>query len=257
MRSRLTVLGSCGGWPEPGRACSGYVLEHAGFRIVLDLGYGTLPRLLTHLGSVVGDGIDAVVVSHAHPDHMVDLHGLFRARRYARPTAARIALYAPPGVLEVMAELEDGDSDAVHAVLDLQQLPACPYRVGPFLLQSWLLPHYLTNAGVRLSSPGLTVAYTGDTGPDDSLADLGRDADLYIVDATDWHQQCAETANCGPSLNLTAREAGDAASAANARRLLVTHFWPGNDRLASAAQAATRFAGEILLADEGMEITLD
>ena len=80
MDARLVVLGSCGGWPEPGRACSGFVLEYAGARIVLDLGYGTLPRLLALLGSSAADGVDAVIVTHAHPDHMVDLHGLLRAR---------------------------------------------------------------------------------------------------------------------------------------------------------------------------------
>lgn len=257
VHSRLVVLGSCGAWPEPGRACSGYVLEHAGARIVLDLGYGTLPRLLTELGSTAADGIDAVVITHAHPDHMVDLHGLFRARRYARPAAPPIPLYAPPRVVDVVADLEDGDTDAVRAVFDAHPLPGGPYRVGPFRLESWLLPHYVPNAGVRLTTPGLTVAYTGDTGPDDALADLGREADLYIVDATDWHQDPpAHPAERGPALNLTAREAGDVAAAAHARRLLLTHFWPGNNRQASVTAAAARFSGQIIVADEGLEIPL-
>jgi len=254
VQSRFVVLGSCGAWPEPGRACSGYLLEHAGTRIVLDLGYGTLPRLLAELGSTAGDGIDAVVVTHAHPDHMVDLHGLFRARRYARRDAPPIPLYAPPRVFDLVVELEDGDRAAVDAVFAARPLPGCPYPVGPFLLQSWPLPHYVLNAGVRLTAPGLTVAYTGDTGPCEALANLGRDADLFIVDATDWHQQSA--APRGPSLNLTARQAGAAAAAAGARRLLLTHFWPGNDRPLSAADAATQFDGEVLLADEGLEIGL-
>ena len=64
MESWLVVLGSCGAWPEPGRACSGFLLEHDGFRVALDLGYGTLPRLLSLLGSPTAAGIDAVVVTH-------------------------------------------------------------------------------------------------------------------------------------------------------------------------------------------------
>ncbi len=87
MSSRLIVLGGCGAWPEGGRACSGFVLEHRGFRVVLDLGYGTLPRLLGLLGSPGGEGIDAMIVTHRHPDHMIDLHGLLRARWYGRPGA--------------------------------------------------------------------------------------------------------------------------------------------------------------------------
>ena len=92
---RLTVLGGCGAWPEPGRACSGFLLEHDGFRVVLDLGYGTLPRLLALLGSTRADGLGAVVVTHDHPDHVVDLHGLFRARLYDGQQLPRISLYAP------------------------------------------------------------------------------------------------------------------------------------------------------------------
>lgn len=257
MVSRLVVLGSCGGWPEAGRACSGYVLEHEGTRIVLDLGYATLPRLLALLESYVADGIDAVVVTHAHPDHLVDLHGLFRARWFARREAAPIPLYAPAGVLVMVAGLEDGDTAAVATVFDAHPLPAGPYRVGQFMLESWALPHHVPNAGVRLSAPGLTVAYTGDTGPDAALAELGRDADLYIIDATDRHQQPGTApAPPGRRRNLSAREAAAAAAAAGARRLLLTHFWPGNDRDASRAAAAETFSGEILLADEGLEITL-
>jgi len=58
MNSRLVVLGSCGAWPEPGRACSGFVVEHAGARIVLDLGYGTLPRLLALLALLGSSAAD-------------------------------------------------------------------------------------------------------------------------------------------------------------------------------------------------------
>ena len=92
MSSRLIVLGGCGAWPEGGRACSGFVLEHQGFRVVLDLGYGTLPRLLSLLGSAGGEGIDAVIVTHRHPDHMIDLHGLLRARRARAPKLRQAVL---------------------------------------------------------------------------------------------------------------------------------------------------------------------
>ena len=257
MTSRLTVLGSCGAWPEPGRACSGFVLEHRGARVVLDLGYGTLPRLLALLGSSAADGIAAVIITHAHPDHMIDLHGLLRARWFGRRSAPPVPLYAPEPVLARLISLEDDGAGVVRRVFDWRPLPAQAQAVGPFRLESMLLPHYLPNAGVRLSGPGLIVAYTGDTGPDPGLAGLGRDADLYIADATDRTQQPgAPAAPSGPAMNLTAREAGQAAAAAGARRLLLSHFWPGNDRQASRAAAAAAFSGEILLADEGLEVPL-
>lgn len=263
MQSRLVVLGSCAAWPEPGRACSGFVLEHAGTRIVIDLGYGTLTRLLELLGSTAADGIDAVLVSHAHPDHMLDLHGLMRARWFGRRGAPAIPLLAPPGVLDRLISLEDGDPEAVRQVFAFRPLPAAGQLAtglpaGPFRLDSVALPHYLPNAGIRLSAPGLTVAYTGDTGPDPALAALGRGADLFIVDATGRDQQPGSPPPVPPSppLNLSASQAGEAAAAAGATRLLLTHFWPGNDRQAARAEAAAQFPGEILLADEGLEIPL-
>ena len=256
--SRLVVLGSCGAWPEAGRACSGYVLEHDGFRLVLDLGYATLPRLLAIAGSPVPEHLDAVIVTHRHADHAIDLHGLFRSRWISRRGALpRLPLYAPPGVLEQVIAFEEDRPDAVHEVFDWHPLPAPASDLGPFRLQSWALPHFVPNAGVRLSSPGLTVAYTGDTGPDPALVELGRDADLFIMDSSDPRQQDSSPPSPGePQLLLNARDAGQAAESAGARRLLLTHFLPGNDREASRAAAAAVFSGEILVADEGLEIPL-
>jgi ribonuclease BN (tRNA processing enzyme) len=256
MRSRVVVLGGCGAWPEPGRACSGFLLEHDGFRVVLDLGYGTLSRLLAVLGSTTATGLDAVVATHDHPDHVVDLHGLFRARLYDGQQLPRISLYAPEPVLERVAGLEDGERSLTERVFAWQPLPAGGYDVGPFRLESWSLPHYVPNAGVRLSAPELTVAYTGDTGPDPALADLGRGADLFIVDATDRYQHAGSPPGDRPAMNLTARQAGEAATSAGAHKLLLTHFWPGNDRDISRAAAAEAFSGEILIADEGAVIDL-
>jgi len=232
-------------------------LEHNGFRVVLDLGYGTLPRLLDLVGSVAGDGIDAVVITHRHPDHMIDLHGLFRARRYGRPRAPAIPLYAPPGVIELVATLEEGDAEAVRQVFDWHETPCSGVELGPLQLETRSLPHFVPNVGIRLSCREFTVAYTGDTGPDPGLAELGRGADLYIVEATSREQQRDTTPDPGaPQMLLSARDAGEAADAAGTRRLLLTHFWPGNDREKSRRDAQAVFRGEVLLADEGLVVPL-
>jgi ribonuclease BN (tRNA processing enzyme) len=259
MASQAVVLGSCGAWPEPGRACSGFVLEHAEFRVVMDLGYGTLTRLLTLVDSRVGAGIDAVIITHKHPDHMVDLHGLFRARWFGDRDADPIPLYAPDGVVQRLQGLEeDDDEGAILEVFDWHRLPdERPYDVGPFELRSWSLPHFVPNAGVRLTADGLTVAYTGDTGPDPSLAELAHDADLFIAEASDRRQRTdTPGAGQGQRMHLTAHDAGEAAQAAGAKRLLLTHFWPGNDREASRTEATSVFDGEVLVADEGLRISL-
>jgi len=234
------------------------VLEHNGFRLVLEMGYGTLPRLLDLLGSAVGDGVDAVIITHCHPDHMIDLHGLCRARWFGRRGAPGIPLYAPSGVLDLVAALEEGDADAVRQVFDWHEIPASAMDVGPLLLETRSLPHFVTNAGIRLSCAEFTVAYTGDTGPDPALADLGRGADLFIVEATSRDQQAGTppSPSAGQQLHLSARDAGVAAAAAGARMLMLTHFWPGNDREKSRSEAAAEFGGEILLADEGLVVPL-
>jgi ribonuclease BN (tRNA processing enzyme) len=94
------------------------------------------------------------------------------------------------------------------------------------------------------------LGYTGDTGPDPVLADLGRDADLFIVEAT------LDTPQDGPRTLMTAREAGLWAARARAKRLLLTHFWPGSDRDAAAAAARREFPGEVILAKEDMVLDL-
>lgn len=225
--------------------------------MVVDLGYGTLGRLLAHVGSGTGAGIDAVVVTHHHPDHAIDLHGLFRARWFGSRGADALPLYAPRGVVDLLRGLEDDDAGAVGQVFAWHPLPAAGYDVGPFRLDSVALPHFVPNAGVRLSSPELSVAFTGDTGPSGALAELGRGVDLYVVEATDRHQQAGTPpAPEGGELHLSGRQAGIAAKEAGARRLLITHFWPGNDRSRSRAEAQRAFDGDVLVADEGMMIGL-
>ncbi|MER7369608.1 MBL fold metallo-hydrolase [Nonomuraea wenchangensis] len=243
---QVTVLGSCGAFPEPGRACSGFAVDWDGFRLVLDLGYATLPRLLAHWP----DGaVDAVVITHEHPDHCVDLHGLFRMRLYGDPGGPKLPLYCPPGVLDRLGGLEP-DVD-LHAVFDVRPLPG-NHRLGPFELTGLSLLHYVPNAGIRLEADGVALAYSGDTGPTPLLAELGRDADLFIVEATD---RDGETGR--PTRNLlTSAEAGQWAARAGARRLMLTHFWPGNDRDASVAAARLTFGGEVLAAEEDLQVSV-
>jgi ribonuclease BN (tRNA processing enzyme) len=241
---KLTVLGSCAAWPEPGRACSGYLLEHDGFRLVLDLGFATLPRLLRHCP---GGAVDAVVITHRHSDHCVDLNGLLRVRHYGERKLPRIPLLCPPDVAALVDTLEP--RPRLAELFDAYDLPGS-HRVGPFQVDGVALPHYVPNAGVRVSAPDATLAYTGDTGPDPALAELGAGVDLYVMEAT----LQAEPPPGEPRNVLTAREAGHWARAAGARRLLLTHFWPGDDRDVSVRQAAEEFTGEILAADEDLVI---
>lgn len=242
---KVTVLGSCAAWPEPGRACAGFLVEHNGFRLVLDLGFGTLPRLL----SLCPNGtVDAVAITHRHTDHCVDLNGLLRVRHYGERTHDPIPLLCSPDVAALVDSLEP--EPRLAELFDVRTLPGT-HRIGPFEITGIDLKHYVPNSGLRVTTPHRTVAYTGDTGPTPKLADLGRDADLYIMDATLQHQPDGER-NV-----LSAAEAGHWAREAGARRLMLTHFWPGNDRGVSLRQAAEHYAGELLAAEEGLTVDMD
>jgi ribonuclease BN (tRNA processing enzyme) len=254
---RIRVLGSCAAWPEPGRACTGFLISDAGRHLVVDLGYGTAPRLFA---AVSADRLDAVVLTHAHPDHTLDLHALLRARHYGyRGTGLpRLPVYAPPGLAEVLAPLEGSDgAELLAATFDWREYrPGTSIALDPLRLDLVELPHYVPNVGVRVTGPEEVFAYTGDTGPDPAVARLGAGADLFAVDATFQDRPVSDVIPT-PRFNLSAREAAELAARARARRLLLTHFWPGADRDRAAAEAAEHFAGPILVADEGrlIEVT--
>jgi ribonuclease BN (tRNA processing enzyme) len=245
---KITVLGSCAAWPEPGRACAGFLVEHAGFRLVMDLGFGTLPRLLALCPN---GAVDAVVITHQHTDHCVDLNGLLRVRHYGERVFEPIPLLCPPGVASLVDGLEP--SPRLASMFEVLPLPST-HKIGPFEVTGVELPHHVPNVGVRLTTTRhRTVAYTGDTGPSPALAELGRRADLFIMDATLQELPSASE----PRHVLSAAEAGHWATEAGARRLMLTHFWPGNDRGVSLRQAAEHYGGELLAAEEGLVVDLD
>src|SRR5712671_3700505 len=177
---RLTVLGACGAWPEAGQACSGYLVEQDGFRLLVDLGYATVPRLLER---VTAEQVDAVFISHGHPDHCADLNPLLRARAMRDEPASPLPVFAPADALgPVLALDRPGMLDDAIALREFT--PGDRLTVGPFGVRSWLLPHWVPNAGLRLEAGGRVLAYTGDSGPSPLLAELARGAGVFLAEAT-------------------------------------------------------------------------
>ncbi|WP_246147829.1 MBL fold metallo-hydrolase [Nonomuraea turkmeniaca] len=139
---RCTVLGGCGAWPAAGQACSGYVLEHQGFRVLIDPGYAVLPRLLQRMRA---DEVDAVLVTHGHPDHCADLNALLRARALADVPAGTLPVHAPPGALDAVLALDN--RRMLAGSFSLHELgPGMPIELGPFRLDVFDLPHHVPNA---------------------------------------------------------------------------------------------------------------
>jgi ribonuclease BN (tRNA processing enzyme) len=245
---RLTVLGGCGAWPAAGQACSGFLLEHDGFRLLIDCGYATTPRLLEH---VAAHELDGVFVSHGHPDHCADLNPLLRARALGDYPAAPLAVYAVPAALDAVLAL-DRPGMLADAYFLNEFAPGSALSIGPFGCQTRLLPHWLPNAGLRLAADDVVIAYTGDTGPSPDIAELARDADLLIADAT-FVSQVPEDSQGYLS---SAHDAGQEATAAGVRRLLLTHLWPGTDQDAARTAAADHYAGELVVATADLVLDL-
>jgi len=239
----LTVLGSCGAWPAAGQACSGYLAEHDGFRLAVDLGYAVVPRLLER---VAAGQVDAVFISHGHPDHCADLNPLLRARVLRGDPLPPLPVYALAGAVDAVLALDRRGMLADGYVLH-EFTAGSDLEIGPFGVQTWLLPHSVPNAGVRLAAGGRVLAYTGDTGPSDAVVDLARGADLLLAEAS-YVDQVPEDSRRTLS---SARQQGVQAAAAGARHLLLTHLLPGTDPAAAQAAAQHGYDGEVGVATAG------
>ena len=248
----LTILGASAACPAPGGACSSYLVQHDATNLVLDCGPGSLPNLRRALDY---RAVTAVVLSHLHSDHILDLIPYRYGLRYgpgARPDAPRLPLWAPPdgaAYLERLGQALAGEPGFFDAGFEVREYdPAAGLTIGPLRLSFAPLPHYVPVWGIRCTAGDATLVYSADSGPTPALADLARGADLFLCDATLLQPDPGDPRQRG---HLTAAEAGAIAQAAGVRRLLLTHLWPelGLPALLAAAQAA--FAGPVELAREG------
>jgi ribonuclease BN (tRNA processing enzyme) len=247
----VVVLGAHGTWPPAGGATSGLLVRHDGTNVLLDVGTGTLARLQEHVGLF---DVDAVFVSHSHPDHVADLYAYVMARMFSPEHPPRIPLYVAPKVLERFAPLlqdDSGDMD-VNDVFDVQEVDfGEKLNVGPLEVTTASMRHSVPTFAVRVEAEGAAMAYSADTGPTEDLVTLASGAQLLVAEAS-WQEAEQER----PPIHLTAREAGEAGARAGAGRLVLTHIRPHLDRDLSRQEASTSFGGEVLVGTEGQVLEL-
>jgi ribonuclease BN (tRNA processing enzyme) len=249
-RMRLTVIGCAGSFPGPDSPASCYLLEADGFRLVIDMGNGALGALQRH--AALAD-IDAVILSHLHADHCVDLYSFRIARQYVPGGPMRvIPVYAPAGGLERIAGVHGvDDEDGLASRFAFSTLAPGHLEVGPFTIEAGHVNHPVETFGLRLSHGGAAIAYSADTGETGELIRLARNADVALFEASFLTQP-----GLPPDLHLTARQAAEHAARAGAGHLVLTHLIPWNDPERSREEAATAYDGQLTLAKTGLSIEL-
>lgn len=242
---RLTVVGCSGSFPGPESDCSCYLVEAEGFRLVLDFGNGALGALQRHVGRY---DVDAVLLSHLHGDHCLDLCSYYVARKYfPGDSLPPIPVYGPGGTPEQMARASGLTSgQGMREVFDFRHVSPGRRDIGPFTVTTDQVNHPVETYAVRLEHDGASLTYSADTGVSDALVRLATGTDLLLCEAS-FH----EGRDRAPDLHLTGREAGEHASRAEVGRLLLTHLPPWNDPERSLAEAQGAYGGPISLARAG------
>ena len=264
---QLTVVGCSGSTSGPASPASSYLVQapHQGrtFSLLLDLGPGSFGALYNYLDP---SEVDAIGLSHLHPDHCLDLCAYYVWARYSHPdplpacpvygpngTASRmVAAYDVPAITEGPAEPTPGIGGYV------------PFRtwqprqqIGPFEVRVARVDHPVEAYAVRVEEhdqdgpPGPTLVFSGDTGPCEALVELARGVDLLLVEAA-----FREHPDNPPGVHLTARQAVEAGETASAKRVVLTHIPPWHDPAAVLDEAQAVAHSPVELARTGAQWTL-
>lgn len=238
-------MGCSGSFPGPDSPASCYLVEHDGQRILLDLGNGALGPLQKYADIYA---VDAVVISHLHVDHFIDLCSYYVARKY-RPggTAGPVSVFAPRGAAERVAGSHGVPASHVGEELEFRNMTS-RFDVGPFSITTARVVHPVESYAIRVEADGRSLTYSGDTGPCSELVTIAEGTNLALFEASFLADE-----NNPVDLHLTASQAGRLASEAGVERLLATHLVPWNSREDIQAQAQAEFAN-CELATPGMQI---
>ncbi len=254
---KLTVLGCWAPYPRAGGACPGYIVQAGGKNILLECGNGVLSNLQKHLDFRL---LDAVVISHFHPDHYLDLYCLRHAVASARrtnPDLQPLNLYLPETPAEPWQQLSQYTEAFI--VNSIERLPETKkngltvYELVLGLIKVLFIKtnHFLPAFAVMIDGDG-SLFYSADTGWCDYLPGFAAGAGTALCEASVIEEDREHTA-IG---HLTARQAGELAQQAGAGQLIVTHFWPEYDLEIIKAEAESGFGRPVILAKEGLIVEI-
>ncbi|MDQ2653000.1 MAG: MBL fold metallo-hydrolase [Chloroflexota bacterium] len=252
---RLTVLGGSAASPNTSAGCAGFLVQRGDASIVLDMGPGTLQELRRHADF---RALSAVVISHMHVDHVLDLIALRHALAYNPITPpGPVPVWLPPGGAAILAQVTapfdlcDVPGTFRSTVTVQEYDPAQPLKIGNVELHFQRTVHIVPAWAMRVSTPEGDLAYTADGGPTSTWDDLLHGARVLIAEATLLEPGARPIAQRG---SLTAAEAGELAQRCGAETLLLAHLWEELGFDVARAQAASAFNGEIALARPGLTL---
>ncbi len=245
---RLSVLGSNGSFATPGRPASGYLVDHAGTTLWVDAGPGTFAALQ---GIVDYRTVDAVVITHGHADHSVDLFGYYHAIKYGPGVRAPVPVFCSPGFEEAFTSFLGGPGHEPAGTLEfIASGEGDEMAVGSVAMRFAMTDHSVPTLGVRFEADRRTLFYSSDTGPEGTWMNLAEHADVFLCEAT--YQGSPDGKPWGR--HLTASEAGRIARDQMVDRLMITHIWPFLDPGRSVVEAEATFGRPVGLAAPGMVV---
>lgn len=249
---KLSVLGCSGSLPGPSGPASSYLLEHAGTRVLIDLGAGAFGPL-----QAVADpaGIDAVVLSHLHPDHCIDMCAYAVYLQHGPGRGARpIPVLAPAGAdrrLANAAQPDAGEPEPLDCFAFSDLTASQSVQIGAVTITTAPMNHPVPTFALRAEAGGSVVTYSADTGETDELPALARDSDLLLCEAS-----FSPADPWVPDLHLSGVLAGRYAQQAGVGRLLLTHIPPWADGPGILGDAVAEFSGPTELVAAGANYRL-
>ena len=246
-RVRLVILGSCGGYPGPGRSCSGYLVEAGRHRLWVDAGSGTLARLLRYCSLT---DLNSAWLTHLHPDHWTDIPLAIHALALgAAERTTPLSIYGPPGwacAVGAPVEWRLADPEPVFEPRELSD--GMVVDLGEATVEVVAVEHGLETYALRICTASSTLAYSADSAPCPALLRVAREADLFLCEA-------GTMADSSP-LHLNPRQAGEIAAAAGARQLVLTHLPPSAAPEQAIRAARGTYPGNLDIATEAAEFEI-
>ena len=232
---KLTVFGNNATCPEADGACSSFLVETEGKKILLDMGNGSLTKIRSKIDLA---DLDVIVISHLHFDHYGDL---FCAKYHLETRKAygedirKIPLLIPQLPDWAAAELRSNGVFEIHTVFD-----GFWFELGSLEISFTELVHLIESYGIRIRGEGKVLAYSGDTGICEAINKVATDADIFLCESTFCGNFSAEQTH-----HLSAGTAAAIAAKAGVRKLLLTHFH-SDQREYACKEARQNFINVIL-----------